>query len=97
MTSPTKYVPVDLELIEYVDDRTTLDTVDAMGIVKPNAVLINGNRVRLPQDSTIVIEPIAQTVKRTPADDSTDPTMRVTMTLYVRSLNMRAEISPAAL
>lgn len=95
MTSPTKYVPVDLELIEYVADRTTLDELEAMGIIQPNTVLINGNRVRLPQESAIVIEPITQ--KRNSMDDGTDPTMRVTMTLYVRSLSMRAAISPTAL
>lgn len=71
----------DIEIIE--QGRTTDDTVGG-SVVIPNAMRINGVEVLLPADAVIKVH-----------DISTSEAVTVTLTLFARSVSIRAENDPA--
>ena len=79
----TQYGTVDLELIEYVRDQDELDAVNALGIVKPNTVLLNGRHLRIPVDQSITVDSV-----EVPGHD----VAKVTLTLFVRKVNIEARV-----
>ncbi len=81
------YGPVDLELIEYVRDQSELDAANALGIIKPNTVLLNGRRLRIPVDQSITVDSV-----EVPGHD----VAKVTLTLFVRKVNIEARVKPDA-
>ena len=81
------YDPVDLELIEYVRDQNELDKVNEVGVVIPNTVLLNGRQLRIPADHPITVDSID-----VPAEDLA----KVTLTLFVRKVNIEARVKPDA-
>ncbi|ERB53446.1 hypothetical protein ACIQYW_18895 [Rhodococcus erythropolis] len=83
----TQYGTVDLELIEYVRDQDELDAVNALGIVKPNTVLLNGRHLRIPVDQSITVDSV-----EVPGHD----VAKVTLTLFVRKVNIEARVRPEA-
>lgn len=83
----TQYGTVDLELIEYVRDQDELDAVNALGIVKPNTVLLNGRHLRVPVDQSITVDSV-----EVPGHD----VAKVTLTLFVRKVNIEARVRPEA-
>ncbi len=83
----TQYGTVDLELIEYVRDQDELDAVNALGIIKPNTVLLNGRHLRIPVDQSITVDSV-----EVPGHD----VAKVTLTLFVRKVNIEARVRPEA-
>ena len=83
----TEYGTVDLELIEYVRDQDELDAVNALGIIKPNTVLLNGRHLRIPVDQSITVDSV-----EVPGHD----VAKVTLTLFVRKVNIEARVRPEA-
>ncbi|WP_234551513.1 hypothetical protein [Rhodococcus qingshengii] len=83
----TQYGTVDLELVEYVCDQDELDAVNALGIIKPNTVLLNGRHLRIPVDQSITVDSV-----EVPGHD----VAKVTLTLFVRKVNIEARVRPEA-
>lgn len=83
----TQYGTVDLELIEYVRDQDELDAVNALGIIKANTVLLNGRHLRIPVDQSITVDSVEG-----PGHD----VAKVTLTLFVRKVNIEARVRPEA-
>lgn len=81
----TQYDTVDLELIEYVRDQDELDAVNALGIIKPNTVLLNGRHLRIPVEQSITVDSV-----EVPGHD----VAKVTLTLFVRKVNIEARVRP---
>ncbi|MBQ7806356.1 hypothetical protein [Rhodococcus sp. (in: high G+C Gram-positive bacteria)] len=83
----TQYGTVDLELIEYVRDQDELDAVNALGIIKPNTVLLNGRHLRIPVEQSITVDSV-----EVPGHD----VARGTLTVFVRKVNIEARVRPEA-
>lgn len=77
--------PVDLEIVEYCRNQEELDRVNQIGIIRPNAVLVNGRRVQMPKHQSL-------TVERMEIDG--DDLAKVTLTLFVRSAQIHATLAP---
>lgn len=80
--------PVDIEIIEYVDTQEKLEVINKYGIVKPNAVLVNGRQLRMPAKHPVVVERIGL------EEGGNGDTVKVTLTLFVRKASIEARIAP---
>lgn len=78
------HTPVDLEIIEYVPTQGDLDKLNDLGVIRPNAVLLNGQKLLLPRDKPVTLHEI---------EIEGDDVVQVTMSLYVRRTQIEARLS----
>ena len=81
-------VPADVEIVEYVRTQKELDGLNKHGVIRPNAVLINGEPLQIPKGSPVTIAPVELNAP------SSDGLAKVTFTMFVRSASIRAALSP---
>nr|WP_296763857.1 hypothetical protein [Rhodococcus sp. (in: high G+C Gram-positive bacteria)] len=75
---------IELDIVELVDGSPTALSVDGHhGIVKPNAIFINGQQVLGPRDQTIELNGLTA---------SMDEVLEVRLTMYVSKLTMSKQV-----
>jgi hypothetical protein len=78
---------IDLEIVEPVRDQDDLDRANRVGVIVPRSMRINGSTVAWPADQPPIIEKLTV--------DGSEAAV-VTLTLFARSVSVRAEVVPDA-